>query len=203
MSLQQIALARARPSSLVYRAHPSSSFRVSRGSVIPRAFVSDVSKYLAEAAAQIFHPTDESDVPWERSAEPFSGKISHHEEIDRLRQLRDVVKSARKSLEGCTDPDASNYDPAAVTDDGSCIYTAEQLSGSGSVSLQEFVRTSLDRVFGHNFVGDETEPKKYFSIGYSARGRTQRELRRDIDRLRRFEQVVSEAIESSETENAK
>ena len=166
--------------------------------MIPRAFVGDVSKYLAEAAAQIFHPTEESDVPWERSAEPFVGSIAHHEELHRLRHLNEVVKYARKSLEGCTDPSAANYDPAAKTDDGSCTYATEQPSDAEAASIQDFVSSTLDRVFGHNFVGDETEPAKYFSTGYTARGRTQRELRRDVDRLRRFEQVVSKTIESAE-----
>ena len=39
------------------------------------------------------------------------------------------------SVYGCTDPMASNYDPTANVDDGSCIYPSWECSGANGVSL--------------------------------------------------------------------
>ena len=50
------------------------------------ASVSDVGKYLSEAASQIFYPT-RNNVPWKTSAVEFTGRITHHEEVPRLRNL--------------------------------------------------------------------------------------------------------------------
>lgn len=133
-----------------------------------------------------------TDVPWERTAEPFTGRIVHHEEVSRLRQLAEEVRTVRKQLESST-----------VVEEGEVegdLYTFDQngeLMSTTSTSA-DYISGAINRLFGHNFKGDSTEPSSYYGGGYRARGRTQRELRREIDRLRRFETVVKQAIETAE-----
>ena len=38
-------------------------------------------------------------------------------------------------VDGCTDSTALNYDPAANTDDGSCVYSCRRLYRSSSIQL--------------------------------------------------------------------
>ena len=131
--------------------------------VITRAYVlGDINKYLSEAASQIFSPMKD-DVPW--VAEPFSGRITHHEEVSRLRHLAEEVRAARELLEGSMDE---------VVEDPAAVDTEQVVAVPAS---QEYITEAIDRVFGHNFTGDVTEPGKYFSRGYRSRGRTQREVR--------------------------
>ena len=42
--------------------------------------------------------------------------------MQRLKRLYEVVKSTRQQLSGCMDPSAANYDPNAVSDDGTCNF---------------------------------------------------------------------------------
>lgn len=95
-------------------------------------------RYLGEAAAQIFSST-KSDVDWEGTSSPFVGSISHHNEVDRLRVLYNVVQGAKKQLEGCTNPDAANFDPNATADDGELVclslFRAIKLSRDSSACL--------------------------------------------------------------------
>ena len=85
-------------------------------------------------------------------------------------------------IAGCTDPAASNWSPDAVIDDGTCNYVAETTEETGlTEDLQGYVGNMLSRVWGHNFKGDETEPKDWASTGYSYSG--QRVSKRDISRL--------------------
>ena len=53
---------------------------------------------------------------------PLTAEIAHHNEVAKLRKLHRVVKSTRQQLAGCIDPSASNYNPDAVVDDGTCEY---------------------------------------------------------------------------------
>ena len=86
------------------------------------------------------------------------------------------------SIAGCTDPAASNWSPEAVIDDGTCNYVSESTEETGlTEDLQGYVGNMLSRVWGHNFKGDETEPKDWASTGYSYSG--QRVSKRDISRL--------------------
>ena len=39
--------------------------------------------------------------------------IVHHEDLPRLRQLHEAVVSTRQKVAGCTDPDATNFNPVA------------------------------------------------------------------------------------------
>ena len=126
------------------------------------------------------------DVPWERVAEPFTGRIQHHEEVTRLKVLADEVRAARESLEKSVDIGSDEEDIE--------IEVAVP-------AAPEYITEAIDRVFAHNFKGDASEPSSYFGGGYRAPGRTQREVRREIERLRRFEKVVSAAIETAEVKN--
>lgn len=58
-----------------------------------------VGSYLAEAASAIFKPT-KSDVPWEGTGSAFSGRITHHEEVARLKKVYELVKEAREAVRG-------------------------------------------------------------------------------------------------------
>ena len=63
--------------------------------------VTDVGKYLADAAKQIFSPATTGDEPpWSGSGSPFSGGISHHESADRLRAMYQAVRSTREAITG-------------------------------------------------------------------------------------------------------
>ena len=85
-------------------------------------------------------------------------------------------------IAGCTDPNAANFDPAAVVDDGTCNYIADTNEETGlSEDLRGYVTKTLSNVWSHNFKGDDTEPKDWGSTGYSYRG--QRVSQRDIMRL--------------------
>lgn len=146
--------------------------------------ISDVGKYLSEAASQIFHPQTDS-VPWEKSGKPFTGKIVHHEEVSRLRQLEVAVDAAVVEIQKSMDE---------APEDGE----APKESEVGNV-----VTSTIQRVFGNNFKGDETEPKKWISAGYASRGRhrSQRALRHEFDRLTRFQSVVKRVARNVEEAN--
>ncbi|EFN59582.1 expressed protein [Chlorella variabilis] len=128
-----------------------------RPSVRTRSLVSDVGKYLSEAASQIFHPQADN-VPWESSSQSFTGKIVHHEETARLQALKQA-----------------------------------------EAGVDQFVMTSIQRVFGNNFKGDDTEPKAWVSSGYAARGRnrSQRALKHEYERLQRFQRVVNRVVDEA------
>ena len=82
---------------------------------------------------------------------------------------------------GCTDPDASNYNPDAVVDDGTCNYIAEAVETGLTDDLRGYISDTLARVCSNNFKGDDTEPKDWASMGYSYRGERVSQL--DIMRL--------------------
>lgn len=125
----------------------------------------------------------------------FSGRIVHHEELSKLHHLHEEVRSVRKQLEADADKVTTGTEPIADTysfsPDGELLST--------DTASQDYIIGAINRTFGHNFKGDENEPKTYFGSGYKARGRTQREIRREIDRLRRFESVVKKTIQEVET----
>ena len=82
---------------------------------------------------------------------------------------------------GCTDPEAVNFDPSAVVDDGTCNYIAESSEETGlTEDLKSYVTKTVSRVWNNNFKGDSTEPSDYKSTGYSYSGRVSQ---RDISRL--------------------
>ena len=62
-----------------------------------------VGSYLAEAASAIFKPT-KSDVPWEGTSSPFSGRIMHHDEVARLKKVYELVQEARQVVQGAPVP---------------------------------------------------------------------------------------------------
>lgn len=86
---------------------------------------------------------------------------------------------------GCTDPNAANFNAAAVVDDGTCNYIADSTEETGMTEdLRSYMSNTVGRVFSSNFKGDSTEPKNWGSVGYSYRG--QRVSQRDIMRLVRL-----------------
>ena len=58
-----------------------------------------IGNYLAEAAAATFKPT-KSDVPWQGTASPFSGRITHHDGVARLRRVYELVQEAKQAVQG-------------------------------------------------------------------------------------------------------
>jgi hypothetical protein len=149
----------------------------------PQAFLSDVSKYLGEAASQVFSPLrNENEVPWTSTV--FEGKISHHE-AKNLRHLSEDIKIVRKELEESVD---------LLSDD-------ENDAASNEIELpvaDEFISSTIGKLFDPKAVVNSAEPSKYYSRGYRSRGRTQREVRRDIGKLRRFEDIVNSTIDTSQ-----
>ena len=86
-----------------------------------------VGSYLAEAASAIFKPT-KSDVPWEGTGSAFSGRITHHEEVARLKKVYELVKEAREAVRGAVREldvwkgcNSSNASPTARFAWSSCI----------------------------------------------------------------------------------
>ena len=107
---------------------------------------------------------------------------------------RQVKQNNRKECDaGCTDPNAANFDPAAVVDDGTCNYIANTNEETGlSEDLRGYVTKTLSNVWSHNFKGDDTEPKDWGSTGYSYRG--QRVSQRDIMRLVSYSALMTHPI---------
>ena len=163
-------------------AEPRSRCAVSRQiNVKTQAFISDVSKYLSDAASQIFSPMKD-DVPW--TSQDFAGKIEHHE-TKNLHYLVANVRSVRRELEQSVD---------ILSDDENEAATNEiELPVAG-----QYISASIAKLFDPKAKVNSAEPAKYYSGGYRSRGRTQREVRRDINKLRRFEEVIDKAIEKGE-----
>jgi len=143
----------------------------------PRASLSDVSKYLSDAASQIFSPMTD-DVPWERVAEHgFSGKIEHHE-TKNLHYFAENIRSVRNELENSVD---------LLSDDEDDVDASE-------IELpvaDEYISATIGKLFDPKAVVSSAEPSRYYSGGYRSRGRTQRQVRKDISKLRRFEDIVN------------
>lgn len=161
--------------------------RASLAKIAPHA---ELGKYLADAVSQIFHPQQESDVKWTGTDTPFTGDIQHHE---RLRAVHEVVKATAKELEQVL---ASVDEPEETT-----FTFDEQGKLVEEGSLREYLTGAIGRIFGHHTKGDATEPAAFYSSGYkfSGRLRSKREVQRKFDRLKKFEQVVVEAIEETKT----
>lgn len=63
---------------------------------------------------------------------------------DNPRYFKLISVTGPPTMEGCTDPDATNYNNLATTDDGTCTYPAadtEPSAGSGSNILQKNLRS--------------------------------------------------------------
>lgn len=68
-----------------------------------------------------------------------------------------MVAQAAYSQQGCTDPQAANYDPQAVTNDGSCIYTLTQYSAPVITAITGVDETSgLTYAFGRLWTHDDS-----------------------------------------------
>jgi len=132
--------------------------------------VAGIGDYLAEAAVQIFTVPDDDDVPWDKIATPFTGRITRREE----RQLRRFY-SVVQAVKGCTDPSATNYDPNANLDDGSCVFDPDADPEEGVVG---YLQGAIKRVFNNNFTGDGNEPD-WVITPFSG----QIKSRREIDRM--------------------
>ena len=126
---------------------------------IPRASLSDVGAYLADGVRQIIEPFSSTTVPWPSS--PFDGRITHHDEAARMR----------------------NQEPEFST----VHVEAASVTATNSQEASRTVITKMDRLFRLKN-GQEPPTFKNSSIaagGYRARGRTNREMRHEINRLRR------------------
>ncbi|CAL8464278.1 g3813 [Coccomyxa elongata] len=163
--------------------------------------VGDVAKYLAEAASSIFKTT-ESDVPW--SGTPFTGSISHHEDVARLRKVYQLVQDARQQIVGCTDPSAANYDPNATSDDGSCTFVVERAGQEQELSgdLHTYVTTALSNLWGSNFeksgASDQSKSADFSKLGLTGYSGDKVISQRDIQRLLSYEKVVKAALDKAE-----
>ena len=68
----------------------------------------------------VTHPVDATiwshrtlSVPLDADSGTPRAEIVHHEDLPRLRQLHDTIVSTRQQVAGCTDPDATNFNPVA------------------------------------------------------------------------------------------
>lgn len=156
-----------------------------------------IGQYLSEAAAAIFSPQT-SDVPWDGSTSGWSGDISHHNEVAKLRKLHSVIKATRQQVAGCMDASATNYNPDAQVDDGTCEYIIqepgkEQYTGT----LGSYISDALGSVFGSNFSNsDKASAADFENTTFSYGG--QKVSQRDIQRLLSFEQVVKKTLDKAE-----
>lgn len=132
--------------------------------------VAGVGSYISEAFAQIFSVAEDEDVQWDKISAPFTGRITHHE-ATQLRRLYDVVQATK----GCTDVGAANYDPEANIDDGSCVYEA----GAERTDLKNYLSGAVQRVFGNQFKGDDTEPE-FPMTSFSGEIKTRREIEKMV-----------------------
>lgn len=134
-------------------------------------------------------------MPWETGSQAFFGKIVHHEETARLKALQKAVDAAAKDIEQSMDQAPEDADDTTTYkfDAGGNLVGEEGSVGS-------FIMGSIQRVFGHNFKGDESEPKAWVSTGYSSSGRhrSQRHLRQEYERLQRFRTVVKKVVAEAE-----
>jgi hypothetical protein len=184
---------------LVFSSPLRKTSRPQKSTVVHANPITDAGKYLAEAAKQIFSPTESaSQPPWDGSGIEFSGSIKHHENAQRLRAVYEAVKSTRQAITGCTDPAALNYDPNAVVDSGTCNYIPDDTQETGmSETLGSYMSQTISRAFSNNFKGDETEPKDWGgNTGYSYRG--ERVSQRDIMRLLDYEKFVKKTLDKAE-----
>lgn len=141
-----------------------------RGRPFGLVTVAGVGSYISEAFARIFSVADDEDVQWEKMAAPFTGRITHREETQ-LRRLYDVVQSVK----GCTDMSAMNFNPEANIDDGSCEYDPN----AKPVELKNYLEGAVERVFGNQFKGDDTEPEWAVS-SFSGEIKSQREIEKMV-----------------------
>jgi len=159
----------------------------------------NIGKYLGEAAASIFSPTQDT-VPWGGSS--FTGDITHHEDLPRLRRLHDAIVSTRQQVAGCTDPDATNFNPQANLEDGTCTYVfepegAEKYKGT----VGGFISQTLASVWGSNFehkTDSDHKPANFENTTYTWGG--DKVSQRDITRLLEFEKVVKSTLDKAEKE---
>lgn len=73
-----------------------------------------------------------------------------------------VIVQPALSQQGCTDPQAANFDPLALTNDGSCIYTLTQHSAPVITAISGVDETSgltwaFGRLWTHNDSGGDPE----------------------------------------------
>ncbi|KAK9825999.1 hypothetical protein WJX74_003991 [Apatococcus lobatus] len=163
----------------------------------PQAGFGDVAKYLSEAASSTFSPAS-SDVPWSGTSSGFQGKVTHRE-VARLRTLYNQIKTAREQVSGCMDPAASNYNPNAAEDDGTCNYIPAE-GVPLSEGLKGYISQSLGNLWGKNFEGGSSEPN-WEGTGFSYSGDIVSQ--RDITRLLSYEKVVQQTLEAAEKEAEK
>ncbi|CAL5220499.1 g2528 [Coccomyxa viridis] len=170
-----------------------------RRSLVISNGVGDVAKYLSEAASSIFK-TDDSNVPWSGSGTPFSGRITHHEEVSRLRKVYELVKEARQQVEGCTNPSAANYNPSATSDDGTCTFVVPESDKELSGDLYTYVTSSLSSLWGSNFEQQSDKDKRadFSKLGLTGYSGDKVISQRDIQRLLSYEKVVKKALDQAE-----
>ncbi|GMH39283.1 hypothetical protein BSKO_07181 [Bryopsis sp. KO-2023] len=146
-------------------------------------------QYLSEAVQKIFSVPDDEPVQWQKTATPYSGKISR-DDHSRLRRLSEVVEAVK----GCTNVDAENYDESATLDDGSCVFVPG--AEPSKAGMQTYLTDAVERVFGHQFKGDDTEPNWQIAP-FDGDIHTQR----DIERMVSFSKVVKKTLEDVEVES--
>ncbi|MBU6325704.1 MAG: hypothetical protein KJS92_09470, partial [Bacteroidetes bacterium] len=75
------------------------------------------------------------------------------------------VLSVQAQVPGCTDPLASNYNPAATKNNGSCTYAAASVGSEASFRLPDSLAESSGLLLHQGFLwthNDDTDPSLYF-----------------------------------------
>jgi len=160
-----------------------------RASAEPEVKWTGLGKYLSDSFMRIFSVPEDENISWENMYLPFEGKLEKHDD-KRLRRLHEVVQAVK----GCTDPSAENYAPNATVDDGSCVYTP----GEKSPPLEDYLKGAIERVVGHQFKGEDTEPE-YGITPFSGQILSKRET----ERLLTFAKVVEKTMKEVEEEDSK
>lgn len=145
--------------------------------------------FLGEAAVGAFTKEQSPNVNWSKVSNPFHDSYftPSYEDVSKLKALEEAIQNTR----GCLDPEASNYDPNATEDDGSCVFV--EITDQPENPL-DYITKAITKLFGKLKEPAETDKPDFRIQPYSGRALTQRELKS----LTHFQDIVQRAVGEAE-----